>query len=93
MAILKSVIFILLFLHISFLEAVENESMYIEEIIKSSQNLDEDILKISIIEKKKPSKVNIDNFKIKKFSAENAPLKSVLYGIFQGTNLSVVFDP
>lgn len=75
MAILKSVIFILLFLHISFLEAVENESMYIEEIIKSSQNLDEDILKISIIEKKKPSKVNIGNFKIKKIFCRKCSFK------------------
>jgi MSHA biogenesis protein MshL len=76
-----------------FIEDIIKGEMIKEELVKDSQNLDQDILKISVIEKKKPSKINIENFKIKKFSAENAPLKSVLYGIFQGTNLSVVFDP
>ena len=93
MALLKSVIIFLLILQIGLLHTVKAQDTSLEEIIKSSENVDEDILKISVVEKKKPSNIKLENIKIKKFSAENAPLKAVLYGIFQGTNLSVAFDP
>lgn len=67
---------------------------FAEDIISNiiSNTVDEDFVKISLIEKNRETKNSMEN-KIVNFSGDNVPLKMVLYAVFSNTKYNVIFSP
>lgn len=69
-----------------------------EEILKSIIQQQEEFSKINFASGENPNKKNnnqitLDKIEVKSFKAEDATLRSVLYGILQDTDIGIVFDP